>query len=109
MSAVLAEYLTEEAPDGRDGVEQAVPVPDALFVEDILDAGLSQNIGKGQPRAACETGTDRLEVRHGVAFRRVEGRIGHFWIKGAARALDQAVAGTITWCIGAVETRAERA
>jgi hypothetical protein len=68
-TVVIAEHLAEEAPDGRDRIENPVPKLDAVDVEDVEDVGFGQNIRKGKSRAACETSTDRLEVRHGVAFR----------------------------------------
>jgi hypothetical protein len=61
---VVAEDLREEAPDGRDGVENAVAVLDALIVEDVQDHGFGQNLGKGKPGVARETGVDRLQVGH---------------------------------------------
>jgi hypothetical protein len=59
-AVVVAEHLAEEAPEGRDRIENAVPILDALVVEDVEDVGFGQNIRKGKTRAARETGTDRL-------------------------------------------------
>src|SRR5262249_46327584 len=39
---------TEEAPNGRDRIENAVPILDARVVEDVEDVGFSQNMRKGK-------------------------------------------------------------
>jgi hypothetical protein len=64
-AVVVAEHLGEEAPDGRERVEQPVAVLDFVFVEDFQDAGLSQDLGEGQPLAAGEAGADHVQTRHG--------------------------------------------
>ena len=51
-TVVLAEDLAEEAPEGRDRAEHAVPVLDAVSVEDFQDAGLGQDFSKRQPLVA---------------------------------------------------------
>jgi hypothetical protein len=35
-TVVFAEYLAQQAPDGRDRVEHSVPILDAMFVENVL-------------------------------------------------------------------------
>ena len=59
-TVVVAEHLAEEAPDGRDRIENAVPILDAMIVENVEDVGFGQNIRKGKPRAARETGADHF-------------------------------------------------
>jgi hypothetical protein len=36
-TVIFAEYLTEEAPNGRDRVEHPVPKLDTMFVENVQD------------------------------------------------------------------------
>ena len=43
-TVVFSEYLTEKTPDGRDRVEHSVPILNAMFVENVPDAGLSQDV-----------------------------------------------------------------
>ena len=43
---VVAEDLGEEAPEGRDRAEDPVAVPDTVFVEGVVDAGLGQDVGE---------------------------------------------------------------
>ena len=67
-TVVLAEHLTEKAPDGRDRVEHAVAILDAMFVEDVQDVGFGQNIRKGESLVARETSADRIQAGHGIVF-----------------------------------------
>src|SRR5262245_30419416 len=70
-AVVVTEHLAEKSPDGRDRIENAVPILDAMVVENVEDVGFGQDIRKGKLRAARETSADRLEVCHGVTFRKV--------------------------------------
>ena len=42
---IVAEDLGEEAPDGRDRAKDPVAVTDTVFVEDVVDARLGQDVG----------------------------------------------------------------
>ena len=55
-TVVVAEHLGEEAPDGGDRVEHPVAILDAVFVEDVQDAGFGQDVGEGKPLVAREAG-----------------------------------------------------
>ena len=57
-TVVVAEHLAEEAPDGRDRIENAVPILDAMVVENLEDVGFGQNIRKGKPGAVRKTSAD---------------------------------------------------
>ena len=48
-TVVFAEYLTQKAPDGRDRAEHSVPILDAMFVENVPDAGLGQDVREREP------------------------------------------------------------
>jgi hypothetical protein len=78
---VVAENLREEAPDGRDGVEQPVAVLDLVFVEDLRDAGLGQDVSERQPLVAREAGTNRIQTCHRIAFD-VSGQGNAPWVGG---------------------------
>jgi hypothetical protein len=67
-AVVLAEHLTQKAPNGRDRGEHSVPKLDALFVENVQDVGFGQNLRKGEPLVAREAGADGLQAGHGIAF-----------------------------------------
>ena len=51
---VFAEYLTQEAPDRRDRAEHSAPKLDTMFVENVPDAGLSQDVRERKPRISAE-------------------------------------------------------
>jgi hypothetical protein len=67
-AVVVAEDLREEAPDGRDRAEHPVAVLDAVFGQDVEDAGLGQDVRERQPLVAREAGADGIQVRHSIAF-----------------------------------------
>ena len=62
-TVVFAEYLTQKAPDGRDRVEYSVPIIDAMFVENVPDAGLAQNVREGDPFIARKADVHRIQAR----------------------------------------------
>ena len=64
-TVVFTEYLTHEAPDGRDGAEYPVPILDPMFVENLSDAGLSQDVREGESLIARKAGAHRIQARHG--------------------------------------------
>jgi hypothetical protein len=68
-TVVFAEYLTQKAPDGRDGAEHPVPKLDAPFVENVPDAGLGQNVREREPLIARKAGAHGIQARHGTAFK----------------------------------------
>ena len=51
-AVVLAEDLTEEAPDRGDGAEQAVAVLDAVLVERLENTAFAQGVGEGKSLVA---------------------------------------------------------
>ena len=63
---VLAEDLGEEAPEGRDRVEDPVAVRDAVLVEGVVDPGLGQDVGEREAVVAREAGAKLLQVGHGI-------------------------------------------
>src|SRR5262249_22822767 len=65
---VIAEHLGEEAPDGGDGVEHPVAVPDAVVVEGLVDGGFGQDVGEGEPVVAREAGGEVIRAGHGIGF-----------------------------------------
>jgi hypothetical protein len=67
-TVVFAEYLTQEAPDGRDRAEHSVSIPDTMFVENIPDAGLGQDIREREPLIARKAGAYGIQARHGTAL-----------------------------------------
>ena len=66
-AVVVAEHLAEEAPDGRDRAEHPVAILDAVFVEDVEDAGFGQDVGEREPWLRG-SGANRLQAGHGMAF-----------------------------------------
>ena len=68
-TVVFAEYLTQKTPDGRDRAEHAVPKLDAMFVENIYDACLGQDICEREPHIARKAGAHRIQGRHRTAFK----------------------------------------
>jgi hypothetical protein len=67
-AVVIAEHLGEEAPDGRDRAEHAVPVLDAVFAEGGGNAGLGQGVSERQPLTAREASADRIQARHQITL-----------------------------------------
>ena len=65
---VVAEDLGEEAPDGRDGVEDPVAVADAVLVEGLADAGFGQDVGEREAVVAREAGAELIQAGHGIGF-----------------------------------------
>ena len=68
-TVVFAECLTQKAPDGRDGAEHSVPILDAMFVENIPDAGLRQDVREREPLIARKAVAHRIQARHGTALK----------------------------------------
>jgi len=68
-TVVFAEYLTQKPPDGRDGAEHSVPKLNAMFVENVPDTGLSQDVREGEPLIARKAGAYRIQARHGTALK----------------------------------------
>ena len=68
-TVVFAEYLAQETPDGRDRAEHSVPKLDAIFVENVPDAGLSQDVRERESLIARKAGAYRIQARHGIAFK----------------------------------------
>src|SRR4051794_10134477 len=62
---VVAEDLREEAPGGRDRVEDAVAVADAVLVEDMADAGFGQDVGEREAVVAHEAVAELIEAQRG--------------------------------------------
>jgi hypothetical protein len=65
---VVAEYLGEETPDGRDGVEHPVAVLDTVLVEGIADAMFGQDVSERETLVAREAGAQLIQAGHGVDF-----------------------------------------
>jgi hypothetical protein len=65
---VLAEDLGEGAPEGRDRVEQAVAIADAVFVEGVVDAAFGQDVGEREAVVAHEAGAEPIQARPGVGL-----------------------------------------
>jgi hypothetical protein len=63
-TVVFAEYLTQKAPDGRDRAEHSVAKLDAVFVENVPDAGLRQDVREREPLIARKAGAHRIQARH---------------------------------------------
>ncbi len=68
-TVVFAEYLTQKSPDGRNRAEYTVPILDSMFVENVPDAGLSQNVHEREPLIARKAGAHRIQARHGTALK----------------------------------------
>ena len=68
-TVIFIEYLTQKAPNSRDRVEHSVPKLDALFVENVPDAGLGQNVRKRESLIARKAGAHCFQARHGTAFK----------------------------------------
>ena len=67
-AVVVAEDLGEESPEGRDGVEHPVAVADTVFVEDVEDAGLGQDLGEREALVAREAGAELIQAHPGLGF-----------------------------------------
>jgi hypothetical protein len=67
-TVVFAEYLAQETPDGRDRAVHAVPILDAMFVENVPDVDLGQNVCERESLIARKAGAYRIQARHGIAF-----------------------------------------
>jgi hypothetical protein len=67
-TVVFAEHLTQKAPDGRDRAEHAVPILDAVFVENIPNPGLRQDVREREPLILRKAGAYGIEAGHGIAF-----------------------------------------
>ena len=63
-TVVFAEYLTQKAPNCRDRAEHSVPKLDALFVENVPDTRLGQNVRERKPLIARKAGAYRIQTRH---------------------------------------------
>jgi hypothetical protein len=63
---VVAEDLGEEAPDGRDRAKDPVAVTDTVFVEDVVDARLGQDVGDREAVVAREASAELLQAGPGV-------------------------------------------
>src|SRR4029077_1469708 len=61
---VLAEDLTEEAPDGGDGTEHSVAVLDAVLIKSVEDAQFAQGVGERQSLVARKASADLLQGGH---------------------------------------------
>jgi len=64
-AVVVAEDLAEEAPDGGDGVEDAVAEGDAVLLERVENAVPAQGVGEGQALVAREASANLLQGGHG--------------------------------------------
>ena len=71
-AVVVAEDLSEEAPDGGNGAEDSVAEQNAVLVERVEDAVLAQGSGEGQALIARETVADLLEGHHWLDFKSLE-------------------------------------
>src|SRR2546429_3901363 len=65
---VIAEHLTEKAPDGPDRAEHTVSIRDAMVVENVQNLRFGQDIRKRESLIACETSADRIQAGHGMGF-----------------------------------------
>ena len=63
-TVVFAEYLAQKPPDGRDRAEHSVPKLNAMFVQNIPNAGLRQNVRKRESLIARKAGAYRIQARH---------------------------------------------
>src|SRR4051812_31324490 len=61
---VVVEYLGEEAPDGRNRAEDPVTVFDIVSVEGVADAGLGQDLSKGEALVARKASANLLQGDH---------------------------------------------
>ena len=61
-TAIVAEYLPQKAPDGRDRAEYSVPVLDAVFVETLPDTGLRQDVRERESLIARKAGAYRIQA-----------------------------------------------
>jgi hypothetical protein len=68
-TVVFAEDLAQKAPDGGDRTEHAVSKLDAMFVKNIPDAGLGQNVCERESLIARKAGAHRIQARHRIAFK----------------------------------------
>ena len=68
-TVVFAEYLTQKAPNCRDRVEHSVPKRDVMFVENVHDIGLSQNVRERKSLIVRKTGAHCIQARHGINFK----------------------------------------
>jgi hypothetical protein len=66
-AVVLAEDLGEEAPEGRDRVEDPVAVRDAVLVEGVVDAGFGQDSANGRPSLRAKRARSRWRLVLGSA------------------------------------------
>ena len=84
---VLAEDLGEEAPEGRDRGEDPVAVADAVFLEDVMDARLGQDVGEREAVVVREASAELLQARpgvgSGVSGRDDRDRLGRVELAGA--------------------------
>ena len=68
-TVVFAEDLTQKAPNSSDRAKHSVPELDAMFVKNVPDASLCQNVGERKPLIARKTGAHRIQARHETAFK----------------------------------------
>ena len=61
-TVVFIEYLTQKAPDGGERAEHSVPILDTLFVENVPDVVLSQNVREREPLIARKAGAHRIQA-----------------------------------------------
>ena len=57
---VLAEYLTQKAPDGRDRAEHTVPIRNVVFVKNLPNASLRQNVRERESLVARKANAYRI-------------------------------------------------
>ena len=48
-AVVFAKYLAQKSPDGRNWVEHSVAICNAMFIENVLNAGFRQDIRERKP------------------------------------------------------------
>ena len=61
-TVVFAEHLTQKAPDGCDRAEDSVPILDAMFVENVADTVLGQNVREREPLVTRKAGAHRIQA-----------------------------------------------
>ncbi len=68
-TVVFIEYLTQKTPDGRDRAKHSVPKLDTMFVKNVPDAGLGQDVRERESLVARKASAYRIQARHGTAFK----------------------------------------
>ena len=93
---VVAEDLREEAPEGRDRVEDPVAIADAMLVEGVADAGFGQDVGEREAVVAREAGAELIQLVLGSAWA-ISGRDDRDRLGGEGLIVDHTLSYDVAW------------